>query len=156
MSWLTIKNGELLTLAANEFDVFVTVDRNLSFRQKLPAFSIAVLVLCASSNRLTDLQPLVSKLLASIRTAKTHSVTIETQHSAKADSALNNTVRRSCWVFASDKPITQASMVPLGVVMCDELGDRATQPQRCLADEDHAMKALVLDRAYEPLRIHSG
>lgn len=28
MGWLSIKNGELLTLAAKEFDVFVTVDRN--------------------------------------------------------------------------------------------------------------------------------
>ena len=34
--WSTIKNGELLALAAKEFDVFVTVDRNLSFQQNLP------------------------------------------------------------------------------------------------------------------------
>jgi hypothetical protein len=34
MGWATIKNGELLALAANHFDVFVTVDRNLSFQQK--------------------------------------------------------------------------------------------------------------------------
>ena len=32
MGWTTIKNGELLALAAAEFDVFVTVDRNLSFQ----------------------------------------------------------------------------------------------------------------------------
>ena len=38
MSWSTIKNGELLALAAKEFDVFVTVDRNLSFQQNLPTF----------------------------------------------------------------------------------------------------------------------
>ena len=42
MGWSTIKNGELLALAAKAFDVFVTVDRNLSFQQNLPAFSIAV------------------------------------------------------------------------------------------------------------------
>ena len=30
MGWTAIKNGELLALAAKEFDVFVTVDRNLS------------------------------------------------------------------------------------------------------------------------------
>jgi hypothetical protein len=35
MGWATIKNGELLTLAANQFDVFVTVDRNLCFQQNL-------------------------------------------------------------------------------------------------------------------------
>jgi len=33
MGWSTIKNGELLALAAKEFDVFVTVDRNLSFNR---------------------------------------------------------------------------------------------------------------------------
>ena len=66
MGWLTIKNGELLALAAREFDVFVTVDRNLSFQQNLPAFAIAVIVLRAPSNRLADLKPLVPALLARI------------------------------------------------------------------------------------------
>jgi hypothetical protein len=33
MRWASIKNGELLALAATHFDVFVTVDRNLSFQQ---------------------------------------------------------------------------------------------------------------------------
>ena len=64
MGWSTVKNGELLTLAAKEFDVFVTVDRNLSFQQNLPAFAIAVVVLRASSNRLADLKALVPELLA--------------------------------------------------------------------------------------------
>ena len=70
MGWSTIKNGELLALAANEFDVFVTVDRNLSFQQNLPEFAIAVIVLCASSNRLADLKPLIPGLLACIPSAK--------------------------------------------------------------------------------------
>jgi hypothetical protein len=73
--WSTIENGELLALAANEFDVFVTVDRNLSFQQNLPAFTIAVIVLRAPSNRLTDLQPLVPALLESIPSAKRGAVT---------------------------------------------------------------------------------
>jgi hypothetical protein len=70
MGWSTIKNGELLVLAAKEFDVFVTVDRNLSFQQNLPAFAISVVVLRASSNRLADLKPLVPELLARIPSAK--------------------------------------------------------------------------------------
>jgi hypothetical protein len=75
MGWSTIKNGELLSLAAKQFDVFVTVDRNLSFQQNLPAFSIAVIVLRARSNRLTDLRSLVPRLLVSIPTAKGGAVT---------------------------------------------------------------------------------
>jgi hypothetical protein len=70
MGWTTIKNGELLALAAKEFDIFVTVDRNLSFQQNLHAFEIAVIVLCAKSNRLAELRSLVPELLASILTAK--------------------------------------------------------------------------------------
>jgi hypothetical protein len=75
MGWMTIKNGELLTLAADAFDVFVTVDRNLSFQQNLPAFTIAVVVLRAPSNRLADLQMLVPDLLAAIPAATRGAVT---------------------------------------------------------------------------------
>lgn len=75
MGWTTIKNGELLALAANAYDVFVTVDRNLSFQQNLPAFTIAVVVLRARSNRLADLQLLVPDLLAAIPAAKRGAVT---------------------------------------------------------------------------------
>ena len=70
MGSTTIKNGELLALAAAEFDVFVTVDRNLSFQQKLDSYPVAVIVLGATSNRLTDLRPLVPKLLAAIEHAQ--------------------------------------------------------------------------------------
>ena len=68
MGWSGVKNGELLILAENEFDVFITVDRNLSFQQNLPKFNIAVLVLHASSNRLTDLKPLTQKILSMLPT----------------------------------------------------------------------------------------
>ena len=68
MGWAGIKNGALLTLAEKEFDVFITVDRNLSFQQNLPKFDIAVLVLHATSNRLADLKPLVPKILSTLPT----------------------------------------------------------------------------------------
>ena len=45
MGWTALKNGELLPLAATHFDVFVTVDRNLSFQQDIVSFPIAVVVL---------------------------------------------------------------------------------------------------------------
>jgi hypothetical protein len=53
MGWMTIQNGALLTLASQHFDVFVTLDRNLSFQQDLDRFSIAVVVLNAKTSRLT-------------------------------------------------------------------------------------------------------
>ncbi len=70
MGWATIKNGELLILAEDEFDVFLTVDRNLSFQQNLPRFNLAVMVLGAQSNRLLDLRSLVPKLLELLPMAK--------------------------------------------------------------------------------------
>lgn len=75
MGWSTARNGELLALAEKHFDVFVTVDRNLSFQQNVPAFAIAVIVLRAKSNRLSELRALVPDLLASIPTAKRGTVT---------------------------------------------------------------------------------
>ena len=69
MGWAAIKNGELLALAEQQFDVFVTVDRNLSFQQNFSALSIALVVLHARTNRLADLRPLVPKVLAAIESA---------------------------------------------------------------------------------------
>jgi len=69
MGWTTVKNGALLTLSSQHFDVFVTVDRNLSFQQNLDSFSIAVVVLQAKTNRLADLRPLVPNPLAAIESA---------------------------------------------------------------------------------------
>jgi hypothetical protein len=70
MGWTSIKNGELLALAQRQFDVFVTVDRNLSFQQGLAATPIAVVVLKAKSNRLSDLRALVPQLMDAIASAR--------------------------------------------------------------------------------------
>lgn len=69
MGWASIKNGELLALAAREFDAFVTVDRNLSLQNRLVSLDLAVLVLSAPTNRLIDLRPLVPRLLAALAEA---------------------------------------------------------------------------------------
>jgi hypothetical protein len=76
LGWTSIRNGELLALASQVFDVFVTVDQNLSFQQNLMALTIAVIVLHAPTNRLADLKPLVPKLLAALGSAKAGPVTI--------------------------------------------------------------------------------
>jgi hypothetical protein len=70
MGWSSLKNGELLTLAAQQFDIFVTVDRNLSFQQNLADRSIAVIVLQAPTNRLAELRRLVPDLLTAIKRAR--------------------------------------------------------------------------------------
>lgn len=62
--WSGIKNGKLLALAQEGFDVFLTVDQNLAAQQNLPNFSIAVIILESPSNELEHLAVLIPKLLA--------------------------------------------------------------------------------------------
>jgi len=63
MGWASKENGDLLGLAAGHFDVFLTVDRNLSYQQDMGRFNIAVVVLVARGNRLADLRPLIPQVL---------------------------------------------------------------------------------------------
>jgi hypothetical protein len=74
--WTRIKNGELLALASERFDVFITVDRNLSFQQNMTGLRIAVIVLHARTNRLSELLPLVPKLLSALEVAQPGAVTL--------------------------------------------------------------------------------
>ena len=64
MGWAGKTNGALLTVAQTGFDVFLTVDRNLSFQQDINKFDIAVVVLVATSNKYAALQPLVPEVLS--------------------------------------------------------------------------------------------
>jgi hypothetical protein len=73
--WVGISNGQLLALAAAEFDVFVTVDRNLPFQQHLPKYDIAVILLRAKSNRIADLVALAPELIAALSVARKGVVT---------------------------------------------------------------------------------
>lgn len=60
--WSGIKNGNLLALAAPEFDVFLTIDQNLKYQQNLKNFSIAIILLIARNNRLKTLLPLMPEV----------------------------------------------------------------------------------------------
>ncbi len=61
--WAGVKNGKLLKFAEQEFDIFLTMDRNLSFQNPVADFKIAVIVIRAKSNRLHDLLPLIPTVL---------------------------------------------------------------------------------------------
>ncbi|MGK7946883.1 MAG: DUF5615 family PIN-like protein [Microcystaceae cyanobacterium] len=76
MGWAGIKNGQLLSLASPQFDILITVDKNLPFQQNLPQFDLAIIVLQAKSNRLADLKPLVPKVLELLETVTKGKATI--------------------------------------------------------------------------------
>ena len=66
MGWAGRKNGELLQLASAEFDLLLTADRNLEHQQNLARVGVGIAVLIARTNRIEDLRPLLSALLAGI------------------------------------------------------------------------------------------
>ncbi|HAC64946.1 MAG TPA: hypothetical protein DCF68_15800 [Cyanothece sp. UBA12306] len=60
MGWSGKKNGELLKLMSeNGFTILLTTDQNLRYQQNLQQAKIAVIVLVAPTNKLSDLLSLI-------------------------------------------------------------------------------------------------
>lgn len=66
--WQGKKNGELLRMAAKEFDVFITMDSNLEYQQNLQTLKLGVIVLRAKSNSYSVVAPLMKKVNNILRT----------------------------------------------------------------------------------------
>ena len=58
-----LENGELLRAAAAEFDVLITVDRNLPSQQNITSLQIAVMILLGGGITYADLRPLIPQVL---------------------------------------------------------------------------------------------
>jgi predicted nuclease of predicted toxin-antitoxin system len=62
-----LKNGHLLEAAeAAGSEVVITVDQNIPDQQNLAGRKFALLILCAPTNRLHDLKPLVPAVLSAL------------------------------------------------------------------------------------------
>lgn len=69
MGWTGTKNGALLKLMLEAgFTILLTSDQNLKYEQNLQPTRIAVIVMVARTNRLTDLLPLKSKVREALTT----------------------------------------------------------------------------------------
>jgi predicted nuclease of predicted toxin-antitoxin system len=67
--WSGIGNGELLRLAARDYEVLLKIDQRLSREQRIPA-TLVVITLEAPTNRIDSLRPLIpalNKTLASVK-----------------------------------------------------------------------------------------
>jgi len=64
--WRSKENGELLGLASDEFDVFVTADQNLRYQQNLSGFDLGVVVLAAPQNRIESYLPMLEAIQQAI------------------------------------------------------------------------------------------
>lgn len=73
--WAGVKNGELLRLAAERFDVLLTVDRNLEYQQNFVGAQVAVIVVHAAGNDIASLRPLMRQVLEAIPVAPRGKVT---------------------------------------------------------------------------------
>ena len=73
--WEDEDDGPLLRHLEAVCDVFVTVDRNLPFQQRLEQRPFATVVLMGKSNRITDLLPLLPRLMDLIPRVEVGSVT---------------------------------------------------------------------------------
>ena len=64
--WASIKNGKLLAIAANEFDVLLTADKGMEYQQILDTLPIAILIVLARTNRMEDLARAIPTILEAL------------------------------------------------------------------------------------------
>ncbi len=76
MGWEGLKNGELLIKAQNEFDVLITIDKNMKYQHNFVKYNIALIVLDVFINDLKHLLPLTYKIKEHLLTIETHEVRI--------------------------------------------------------------------------------
>lgn len=70
MGWAEVVNGDLLTLAEQQFDVFLTTDQSLPNQQNMRGRVIAVIVLAAVNNKPETLFPLMPQVEALLPTVQ--------------------------------------------------------------------------------------
>ena len=61
--WKGKENGDLLHLAQNKFDLFVTTDQGIPHQQNVSMFKIGIVLIEAPSNRFADIAPLIDKVI---------------------------------------------------------------------------------------------
>ena len=66
IGWGSKSNGDLLALARDEFDAFITFDQNLEHQQNITERDIPIIVLVARRSRIDYLEPLVPRMLEAL------------------------------------------------------------------------------------------
>src|SRR6266545_4374472 len=70
LGWEKVKNGALLRLAASQFDVFLTVDKDLPDQQNVSGLEMAVIILRARTTRLPDLRGLLPMIREALKSPR--------------------------------------------------------------------------------------
>ena len=67
MNWSGLKNGNLMKVAvAENFDVLLTIDKNLEFQQNVKKYQITIVVLDVQKSKIENLLELLPKFKAQI------------------------------------------------------------------------------------------
>jgi predicted nuclease of predicted toxin-antitoxin system len=73
MGWSGIKNGKLMSLCAeNNFEILLTIDKNLQYQQNLDKYSIAIVIFDSNSSDISDLESFIPKFLTQIESFEKH------------------------------------------------------------------------------------
>ena len=73
MKWAGVKNGELIKIADEKFDLFITIDKNLKYQQNLSRIRMAIVLIEVNNNRIENVLKAAATLpdlLNSIETGK--------------------------------------------------------------------------------------
>ena len=73
MNWSGIKNGKLMSLCVeNNFDILLTIDKNLQHQQNLTKYQIAIVIFDSTSADISMLNKFVPTFLAQIGSFEKH------------------------------------------------------------------------------------
>jgi predicted nuclease of predicted toxin-antitoxin system len=62
LGWRGTKNGELLRIAADQFDVFITSDKNIEYQHYLKTLPLPVIIISSIGNMWKDIEPLIPSI----------------------------------------------------------------------------------------------
>jgi predicted nuclease of predicted toxin-antitoxin system len=67
MGWNGLKNGKLMAKCVeNDFEILLTIDKNLTFQQNLKRYALAVVVLNSPSSKIEEIALYIPKFLEKI------------------------------------------------------------------------------------------
>lgn len=80
MQWLGIKNGQLLTLAEQHFDVFLTAARSIEYQQNLRKRQLVLVVLVVPKTTIETIRPVLPLLSEALNSAAEGQITHVSEH----------------------------------------------------------------------------
>jgi predicted nuclease of predicted toxin-antitoxin system len=73
MKWCGVKNGKLMSLCAdNQFDIVLTIDKNIIHQQNLEKYPVTIVVFDVSSSKMEELVLFIPSFLSQVHHFEKH------------------------------------------------------------------------------------